>query len=172
MEEWRDIPGCPGYQASDLGRVRSCRKKGYGLSKGLGKWHIMTPHDHSYQLSVGLRFNKRRRQVGVGRLVLEAFVGPCPEGMECCHNDGDRLNNHLENLRWDTHTANVEDSRKHGTMTRGEASPNAKLTDEKVKEIRSLHTRGYCMSDLVSVYNVSRSTIQAVVEGRVWKHVK
>ncbi len=48
-------------------------------------------------------------------LVLAAFVHPRPEGMEGCHNDGDRENNRLDNLRWDTHSNNQLDMVKHGT---------------------------------------------------------
>jgi len=36
----------------------------------------------------------------VDHLVLLAFVGPCPEGYECRHLDGDPANNHVDNLRW------------------------------------------------------------------------
>ena len=35
----------------------------------------------------------------VHRLVLEAFVGPNPPGLECCHNNGDPSDNRVENLR-------------------------------------------------------------------------
>lgn len=51
----------------------------------------------------------------VHRLVLAAFVGPCPPGMEGCHDDGDPSNNQLTNLRWDTHSANIADQVTHGT---------------------------------------------------------
>ncbi|QOV97160.1 HNH endonuclease [Rhodococcus pyridinivorans] len=51
----------------------------------------------------------------VHRLVLEAFTGPCPDGMVGCHNDGDTTNNRLDNLRWDTPGANNRDKRTHGT---------------------------------------------------------
>lgn len=34
----------------------------------------------------------------VHRLVLETFVGPCPDGLECCHKDGNKSNNDLSNL--------------------------------------------------------------------------
>jgi hypothetical protein len=51
----------------------------------------------------------------VHQLVMEAFVGPRPEGMEVCHFDGDPANNHLANLRYDTRRANNLDRVRHGT---------------------------------------------------------
>lgn len=44
-----------------------------------------------------------------------AFVGPCPDGMEVCHNDGNPENNRVENLRYGTRSDNMRDKRKHGT---------------------------------------------------------
>jgi hypothetical protein len=52
----------------------------------------------------------RYRTHKVHRLVLEAFVGPCPDGMECLHSpDATRTNNRLDNLRWGTHQDNVDE---------------------------------------------------------------
>jgi hypothetical protein len=48
-------------------------------------------------------------------IVLEAFVGPRPEGMQCCHGDGDRTNNILSNLRWGTAQENAFDAVAHGS---------------------------------------------------------
>jgi hypothetical protein len=50
----------------------------------------------------------------VHRLVLLAFVGPCPKGMEACHWDDNPGNNHLSNLRWDTSLANKRDMARNG----------------------------------------------------------
>jgi hypothetical protein len=66
-------------------------------------------------LYVNLKRVGSQSQRAVHRLVLEAFVGPCPPGMEGCHNDGDQLNNRLDNLRWDTPSNNKLDSVRHGT---------------------------------------------------------
>ena len=54
----------------------------------------------------------------VGVMVLETFVGPCPDGLECCHNNDLFCDNRLENLRWDTHRANIADRTRHGTCVR------------------------------------------------------
>lgn len=66
-------------------------------------------------LHVQLWKDNRPRTVRIHRLVLEAFVGPCPAGLEGCHGDGDASNNRLENLRWDTPSENNYDSVRHGT---------------------------------------------------------
>ncbi len=57
-----------------------------------------------------------KKQVYVHQLVLGAFVGPCPIGMECRHLDGNPSNNFLSNLRWGTHLENMEDMRRHGSL--------------------------------------------------------
>lgn len=46
-------------------------------------------------------------------LVLAAFHGPKPKGLQACHNDGDKLNNHFSNLRYDTCQANIDDRERH-----------------------------------------------------------
>lgn len=51
----------------------------------------------------------------VHHLVLKTFVGPCPPGMEGCHNDGNFRHNWVDNLRWDTPSSNHFDKVKHGT---------------------------------------------------------
>lgn len=114
-EEWRDIPRYEGrYQASNHGRVRSLDRMVHyknGVQR-LHKGRVLRPGGNpSGHLMVNLI---PRKNEYIHRLVLEAFVGPCPEGMECCHNDGDPSNNYLQNLRWDTPSANGFDHVKHG----------------------------------------------------------
>lgn len=46
---------------------------------------------------------------------MAAFAGPCPEGLEVRHLDGDPANNRLTNLCYGTHSENVQDSLRHGT---------------------------------------------------------
>ena len=59
-----------------------------------------------------LRINMRGGSKLVHRLVLETFVGPCPDKMECSHIDNNKLNNNLSNLCWESHADNLKRSRK------------------------------------------------------------
>ena len=113
-ENWKAIPGYEGlYEVSDQGSVRSLdrlnslghRRKGKFLSPGRGR---------DGHLRVNLCKNGKMESMYVHRLVLLAFVGPCPTGMLACHWDDDPGNNHLSNLRWDTPSANRRDELRNG----------------------------------------------------------
>ncbi len=49
----------------------------------------------------------------VHKLVLQAYIGECPEGKEACHYDGNPLNNILSNLRWGAGWENARDKMRH-----------------------------------------------------------
>ncbi len=80
----------------------------------------------------------------VHRLVLETFEGPCPDGMEACHGDGDRGNNGIENLRWDTRPNNSADKAGHGTQQRGAAVSTSKVTGDVVSSFEKLPRTCQC----------------------------
>jgi len=103
-EIWRPVPGWP-YSVSARGEVRSDR---YG--------RILRPalRPTGY-LQVTLSRRNEHWHPFVHQLVLLAFVGPAPEGTECCHGNGNRTDNRLSNLRWDTRLANAADATAHGT---------------------------------------------------------
>lgn len=114
-----------------------------------------------------------RKNYLVHRLILEAFVGPCPEGMECRHLDGDPSNNRLENLRWGTPKENAADRVRHGTIYRGVGtkSPTAKLTDHDIPAIQKMHLEGVSYSSIARMYGVYSGTIRNACLGRSWSHL-
>ena len=57
---------------------------------------------------MSLTKNGKRTLKAVHRLVLEAFVGPCPEGLQCDHKNRVRDDNAATNLRWVTQKENLE----------------------------------------------------------------
>lgn len=110
--EWRPVVGYEGaYEVSDAGQVRSIARRDTRGAYRPGRLLAQSTKERGH-LAVSLWWGNRRRLIGVHRLVLEAFTGPCPDGMEACHYDGDAKNNHLSNLRWDTRVANAADTRR------------------------------------------------------------
>lgn len=113
-----------------------------------------------------------RKQMLVHRLILEAFRGPCPKGMEACHfPDPSPANNNIWNLRWDTHANNVADKLLHGTDNRGSRHPVAKLNEDKVLAIRSLHSSGWRVIAIAKKYNITHSMVSNIVHRRRWTHI-
>lgn len=116
-EEWRPVVGYEGlYEVSDRGAVRSidrviARREHTVTYKGrLLKPRHMAPMGYE---TVGLSKNGRPRTIFVHVIVLEAFVGPRPDGMVSCHNNGDPNDNCPSNLRWDTQASNMRDRYMH-----------------------------------------------------------
>jgi len=102
-------------------------------------------------------------------LVLLAFVGEKPEGMEACHDDGKPPNNRLSNLRWDTSAANQADRIQHGTSNRGERNGTAKLTESEVREIRKVYAEGgVSYAKLGETYGVHKMTVAQIITRRTW----
>lgn len=173
--EYRDVVGFPGYRVGDDGSVWSLWQQGCPTQSP--RWFIgsiwrrkATSPCHGYRI-VGLMREGRQFSRRVHRLVLEAFVGPCPEGMEGCHEDGNRSNNRLTNLRWDTPAANEADKLIHGTRARGVTQGSSKLTEEKVREIRLRCSSGEKQRDVAKSLGVRQGTVSFVVSGTTWKHV-
>jgi hypothetical protein len=123
VERWRPVVGFEGqYEVSDQGRVRSLARVIVQKASGYRpaclkpiKERILRPGPQKGgHLTVALgRGNSKLVHV----LVLEAFVGPRPEGREGCHGPGGTQDNRLSNLRWDTRSANVLDAVSWGKRT-------------------------------------------------------
>lgn len=116
-EEWRPIPEWLGYEASSRGRIRSLPRRvpnAWGTSSLIAGRVLRPVPDKRGYLRVNLHAAGKYRTRYVHVLVLEAFTGPRPPGLEACHWDGDKLNNTPGNLRWDTYEANRADMRRHG----------------------------------------------------------
>lgn len=108
-ETWRAVPGYEGiYEVSDAGRVRSLDRLDNRGRRTTGRVLAERPLRDG-RVRVSLAKNGQTVDGYVYRLVLEAFVGPCPKGMEALHWDDVRSNNTLSNLRWGTRTDNMRD---------------------------------------------------------------
>jgi hypothetical protein len=175
-----DFMGFPGYRVGDDGSVWNCSyhgKRGKGNGSGsvlivgtVWKRRKSRLNNKSYSI-FGLYRHYYRKEILVHCLVLEAFVGPRPLGMEGCHNDGDQQNNKLSNLRWDTPQGNAADKIKHGTSSRGEGNGNAVLTEDLVRIMRIEYDSGAMITQICRKYNKPFGAVRGAVTRARWKHV-
>lgn len=167
------IPGWPKYEVSDHGRVRSCCK--YGPKNHVEDgWNLLSQYPFSSDKNyagVTLYRNSKGRSHNVAWLVLEAFVGPRPSGQEVRHLDRDPKNNHLTNLCWGTPLENSDDKRRHGTIRIGSKHGMAKLTEDKVIEIRRRRSAGEGPGKLAKEFMVSQAAISMACLGQRWIHL-
>ncbi len=169
--EVKEVAGFPGYFIGKDGSPWS-----YGKKNTKGWWKRLKPQPRSKKvrhLVVTLWCREERKHCFryVHRLVLEAFVGPCPEGMQCRHDNGNPHDNRLENLQWGTPLDNMKDKIRHGTMPRGSTHWKTKITEQDVLEIRRLCAEGRSQSSVSRMYGVSPGAIFNIVHRIQWYHI-
>ena len=175
MEIWKDVPGFGGhYQASSHGRVRS---KARTITKRTRWGGVMTQEypekvlskirrDKYGHLGVHIGNGGVKYTVFIHHMVLLAFVGPRPDGMECCHNNGIANDNRPENLRWDSHKNNNGDRVVHGTYQYGEDHHMAKFSNAKVREVCEYLRSGGRGRDAARIFGISESHASRIRRGR------
>ena len=149
----KPIPGLTGYFITEFGDVYSSRRCDTGFVRKVRCF----PNSRGYSsfnayISPG---SSVRKQFFVHACVLLSFVGPGPAGTEGCHNDGNRMNPRLDNLRWDTRSSNHADKIGHGTAPLGERHPMAKLTDIQAEELRQRFSRGESAASLAKHFGIT-----------------
>ena len=164
------IEGYPGYRVSRTGEDQSCWCRHARPARMTDAWAPLIPIRRQGYPTVNLAKGGNKAARRIHRLVLEAFVGPCPAGHVACHGDGNRSNNDLTNLRWDTPKANSADALRHGTRARGSRC-NSKLVEDDVFEIRRLRDEGVPAGEVASRFGVSRKNVEAIVTRRSWRHL-
>jgi len=163
----KKIPGFPGYYATLDGRVWSEPKTGIGYNHP-GRFLSLGKASSGY-LIVVLSKERKRYTKSVHRIILETFSGKPSKNLDCCHNNGDRLDNRIENLRWDTRKNNEADKVKHGTDNRGERHSMAKLDISQVRHIRRLLLNGVSnQREIAKLFGVHFSTINKIAKNVNW----
>jgi len=167
VERWLPVVGFPGYEVSECGRVRSYKVDSSGKLARKPQRILKGGNSHGNYPSVCLCNSGEQRSFHIHRLVTEAFLGACPDGLEVCHNDGNPQNNHLENLRYDTHLSNVHDAME----SEGWRPEKRKLSDDQAIEVRILRFQGRYIDELALRFGVSKSVIRSICIGRTYSEV-
>lgn len=163
MDILKEIPDFPGYYINTSGRVWSTRSNNW-LKYKQSEGHLCVRPTKQ-----GIRYIRKAH-----RLVLETYVGPRPEGMQCRHINGRQANVDLDNLCWDTSKQNGWDRVQRGSTRRGEQQESAKLTEQDVLSIRAFW-RGsgpHNQRNIAKMFGVSRMCINKIINRKTWRHLK
>jgi len=138
-EIWKTIPLFPNYQISNLGRVKSLWFK---------KEKILSVCIANGYKVVNLRIDKIKFVEKISFLMLITFIGLKPKGKEVSHLNNNRLDDRLENLKWETHQENMKRI--------------IKLKEIKIIQIEKLIEKDYLLYSIANKFNVSLSTIKRI----------
>lgn len=171
----KSIPNFPDYAITRDGRVWSKPRKLPDGRRWEGRWlkssYCSNGNSNKY-FKIGLAINSQMFTRTIHRLVLETYVGPCPEGMEARHLDGDSKNNKVENLIWGTPKENQQDRFSHGTDSQGEKCSTSKLTEQDVRMIIYMYRTGlFLQREIAKLYNIAQVTTSRIVNRKTWKHL-
>lgn len=167
--EYRTIPGFPWYIAGTDGSIWT-RRSSYGRIDESRFVRVKCDLKSTGYVNAILRDEHGKRLCPrVHRLILLTFVGPCPPGMECCHNDGSRSNNALSNLRWDTRSSNAQDRVRHGRHNlKGSRCGAAKMNEAQILEMRQLLAQGVSTRKLAKRFGISQTQVVTIKNRRAW----
>lgn len=170
--QWKDVQGFEGaYQVSNTGQV----KRLTGLDARGRKVHerlMKGRKNHVDYLMVTLSYGAKSKTVYVHRLVAEAFVPNPHPGVKIHvnHKDGNKQNNHAENLEWVSRSENQQHARRNGAYKN---SPNLTgkrvLSDEQEQWIRDHYKKGcgeYGTLAMCRRFGVTNPLITRVLKGR------
>jgi len=162
IEEWRPIKDFDGYEVSNLGQVRSNKRSWNNAYKIL----CLSKSSVGYFVIRLINKNGKGYTFQVHRLVLEAFVGPPPEGDNIGHHiDGTRINNRLDNLEWSNQSKNfLASSKRYGEY-------HSNLKDNDIQLIRKLTSEGIRQCVIARMFKVNPGVIHKIVKYRTWKHI-
>ena len=167
---WKSVIGYDGtYQVSDTGLVRRVRKHG-----DLKTTRLLKPYKNQRGYTkVELFKLGKGQEFFVHCLVMHAFVGQIPSGLQINHKDGVKFNNNLNNLEYVTPKQNMRHSfdvlGRKGVC--GERCFSAKLDNQKVVEIKISLSEDTKISELARKYDVSKTAIRSIKNGITWKHI-
>jgi hypothetical protein len=115
------------------------------------------------------RFTIGGKEIGAHRYSWKLVNGFIEDGLFILHSCDNPPCCNPAHLRPGTHIDNMEDMKSRGRSTVGESNPHAKMTWEKVKEIRARYIpRVVTMKKLAAEYGVTDMAINYVVHNKLW----
>lgn len=157
-----------GYSATETGEVYSFKKK---TMRKLAPEYIRSGYIR-YKLSV----NGVTIRVLAHRLVYETYIGEIPDKLFVNHKDGNKRNNHVDNLELVSNQENVIHAVKNNLIKVGEEHISAKISDDTLLSMLEEVSKGVTPRSISLKHNVSQSYLYRILEGterpNIWDKVK
>ena len=151
------------YLISEYGYIYSLKTNKFLKSK-LDK-------DGYKEISLQLN-NCKRSSCRIATLVMVTFGCYPPDDMldaTIDHIDGDKLNNHISNLRW---LERGENSSIRNIKPNGEINGSHVLNEKQVIEICKLIIKNeMTLKQIGDIYGVEKSTINNIKRGKTWRYL-
>lgn len=178
-ELWKPITDYENlYEVSNQGRVRSLDRKRNCLGRDgawrtrLVKGRVLKGSRSGTYRTVSFPCDGKIKTFRIQELVAAAFLGPKPNGMYICHGPKGSFDNSVNNIYYGPPSRNAgEDRVRDGTSNRGEQNPHAKMTAEKVIELRKLAAAGMGSESLGKRFGISRQGARQIIARRTWRHI-
>lgn len=161
LEIWKSIPKYPKYQVSNFGNIKS----DYGVLKKIydkDKYHLINLYNEN-----GIKTFR------VHRLVAYAFITNLDKKPFINHKDGDKSNNHIDNLEWVTQSENEKHAWREGFKNQsGEHNHRHKLVEKDILDIFKLwYIDKLKTKDICVKFNIAQQTLSKIISRNAWKHV-
>ena len=157
------------YMVSNHGRVKRNKEE---QNTHVGKILKQLEDRYGY-LRVNLSKNGKAKAFLIHRLVLKAFIGPCPKGKQVNHIDGIKKNNGVWNLEYVTLSENVKHAYRLGLKRQdGENNNGSKLKKEDIIKIRKLYNSGkYPQHEIAKMFKTNQQHVSSIVRKKVWTSI-
>lgn len=145
----------------------------YGTIKKASTGKILKPHKNKngyYCVNIKY-FNGKRMSTLVHRLVANTYLKAFNNDnyvFEVNHIDGNKTNNHVNNLEWVTRGENLQHARDNKLFKslKGEKSPRCKFTRQDCKDMIEFYRSGLKIKEIAELYKADRNTVSNIVKGK------
>lgn len=170
-EIWKMIPGFPGYEASDLGRIRSVERvlllasRWGGFADRKFKGRILAPNiNHKRGGYHYVSLGRNSQSLKIHRLVWAAFNGKIPVGKCVNHLDFNKQNNNVSNLE----VISLRENSRHAAVGKRGRKINQHLSDLDIRVIRkSVRSRKM----LARLFKTTEASIKSIRAKKVFMHI-
>lgn len=172
--DMKDIPQFEGlYAITKNGEIWAYpRSRKHKSKKGMnfnvlydGKWLKPKQNKDGY-LYIILYKNKKAITRKIHRFVALTYIPNPLNKKEVNHINGNKHDNNVNNLEWNTRQENATHAGKNHFFPSGEQHHNAKLSDIDVKKIKELfYTKKYSQRELGNKFGVRQSHISRLITG-------